>query len=79
MIYRHVAHRRCRFVTAGGKLSKARSCSRPIELRARGSAHWTLRVRTIPMGQYLVRSDAVDRLHHHQRPAGRTVWIGKVK
>jgi dienelactone hydrolase len=66
-IYRPAAHGRCRFVEPSGALSRPRSCRRPIEFVARGTAHWKLHL-TIKLarGRYLIRSDAVDRLHHHQ-------------
>jgi dienelactone hydrolase len=67
MIYRTAARGRCRFVERSGALSRPRSCRRPIEFLTRGTAHWSLRLK-IPLarGRYVIRSDAVDRLHHHQ-------------
>jgi dienelactone hydrolase len=67
MIYRRAAHGRCRFVKRSGALTRPRSCRRPIEFVARGTAHWSvkLRIRLAP-GSYLIRSVAVDRLHHRQ-------------
>jgi hypothetical protein len=67
MIYRATGHGRCRFVQRSGKLSRPRACTHPIELLARGTSHWSLRLRArVPPGHYLIRSDAVDRLRHHQ-------------
>ena len=67
-IYRKVGHGRCRFLTSHGKLSKARKCSRPLWLRARGTTHWKLRLRVrLPAGRYFVRSDAVDVARQQQR------------
>ncbi len=67
MVYRLAAHGRCRFVQLGGALSRPRSCRRPIEFVARGTAHWRLRLRiSLAPGHYLIRSVAVDRLHHRQ-------------
>jgi dienelactone hydrolase len=67
MVYRATSHGRCRFVQRSGALTRPRSCSRPIEFVARGTAHWSL---TLPLelapGRYLIRSVAVDRLHHRQ-------------
>jgi dienelactone hydrolase len=67
MIYRTAAHGRCRFVERSGALSRPRSCRRPIEFLARGASRWSLNL-VIPLapGRYKLRSDAVDRLHHHQ-------------
>jgi hypothetical protein len=62
-----VGHGRCRFVARSGALSPARSCRRPIALVARGTSRWSLRLSVaLPPGRYVIRSDAVDRLHHHQ-------------
>ena len=67
-IYRTLRHGRCRFLLANGKLSRPRSCKRPIELLARGTSRWTLRLRIpIPRGHYLARTDAVDATRRHQR------------
>jgi hypothetical protein len=74
VISRPAAHGRCRFVGANGHLSRARSCKRPIELRARGTSHWRLRLRLhLPRGRYFIRSDAVDgfRRHQHRTRASR--------
>jgi hypothetical protein len=67
MIYRLAAHGRCRFVERSGALSRPRSCHRPVEFAARGTSRWSLRLTiTVPRGRYVIRSDAVDQLHHHQ-------------
>jgi hypothetical protein len=77
MIYRNAGHGRCRFLERGGKLSRPRPCKRPIEFRARGTLHWSLRLRIpVPRGRYLIRADAVDQLRHHQcRTAASTIWV----
>jgi predicted acyl esterase len=66
-----LAHNRCRYVEATGRLSGARSCGTPIRLRAQGTGHWQMRIRGIAPGQYLITADAVDALHRHQ-PASRS-------
>jgi dienelactone hydrolase len=67
MIYRPTGGGRCRFVLRNGKLSRRRSCRRPIEYRAVGRTRWHLRLRiALKPGTYLVRSDAVDGNHRHQ-------------
>ena len=74
IIYQSAAHGRCRFLERSGRLSRPRPCSRPIEFLARGTSHWSLRLRiAAPPGHYLIRSDAVDRLHHHQRRTAASV------
>ena len=75
MIYKPASGGRCRFARHSGKLTGPRSCARPVEFLARGTSHWTLRVRMrVPAGQgYLLRSDAVDGLGHHQRHSTASV------
>jgi hypothetical protein len=65
MVYRLAAHRRCRFIERSGALSRPRSCRRPIEFVARGTSRWSLRRQlSLAPGRYLIRSVAIDRLHH---------------
>jgi hypothetical protein len=67
MVYRAASHGRCRFVTRKGALTRPRSCRRPIEFAARGTARWSLRLRvSLAPGRYVIRSVAVDRLRHRQ-------------
>jgi dienelactone hydrolase len=74
MIYHPAAHGRCRFLKRDGKLTAPRSCTRPIEFRAKGTARWTLRLSVhIPRGSYLVRADAVDGFGRHQRHSAASV------
>jgi dienelactone hydrolase len=74
MIYKPAAHGRCRFLEHRGMLSSPRPCDRPIEFLARGTSKWSLRLLTpVPPGHYLIRADAVDRLHHHQRRTAASV------
>ena len=63
-----------RFLERSGKLSRPRPCGRPIAFLARGTSSWSLRLRiAAPPGHYLVRADAVDRLHHHQLHSAASV------
>ncbi len=67
MIYRLAPHGRCRFLRRNGTFTAARSCSDPVEYRARGTSRWSLRLgMRIPLGTYYVRSDAVDGYGRHQ-------------
>jgi hypothetical protein len=53
---------RCRFVQANGRLGRARSCTRPVRLRARGTRSWKLQLKArLPRGHYRVQVRAVDR------------------
>ena len=73
-IYEPVRGGRCRFLLRGGRLTRPLPCSRRIEFLAHGTTRWTLRLRIhIPPGGYLVRSDAVDGFHRHQRHSGESV------
>ena len=75
MVYRTAAHGRCRFLGRAGKLSRARSCRRPLEFVARGTSRWSLRLRfPLAFGRYVIRVDAVDRLHHHQPRTAASVF-----
>ncbi|MGZ3441199.1 MAG: hypothetical protein ACXVDD_16880, partial [Polyangia bacterium] len=52
---------RCRRVSAAGKLGPAPSCSHRRYLRARGTAHWRLRLRhRLPRGRYVAVVRARD-------------------
>jgi hypothetical protein len=74
MIYHPAAHGRCRFLKGNGKFTTPRACTHPIEFRANGTAHWTLRLRIhVPRGSYLVRADAVDGFGRHQRHSAASV------
>jgi hypothetical protein len=73
-VYRAYRHGRCRFLRANGRLTAKRSCAKPVQFRARGMGVWSVRRhQRIPRGTYLIRSDAVDGLHHHQRHSGASV------
>jgi hypothetical protein len=73
-VYESFKHGLCRFLLAGGKLGRKRSCNRPVEFLARGTARWQLGRRLhVPAGRYLIRADAVDGLRHHQRHSGASV------
>jgi hypothetical protein len=66
----HIAHRKtrsCRFLRANGKFTKARSCSKRVWLRARGTTSWTLTVkRRLPVGFYKVWARSVDRAFNRE-------------
>jgi dienelactone hydrolase len=80
MIYRAAAHGRCRFVQRNGALSRARSCQRPIEFLARGTTHWSFRLDApLARGRYTVRSEAVDRLRHHQPRSAASVALVTIR
>jgi dienelactone hydrolase len=67
VIMRLRGHRQVQFVRANGTLTGPRSLRRLLELRARGTKHWTLRVRgKIPAGRYEVAAIAFDSAGHHQ-------------
>jgi poly(3-hydroxybutyrate) depolymerase len=79
-VYRTSGHGRCRFLLPGGGLGAKRSCARPVQFRARGTGVWSLRRHLrIPAGSYLIRADAVDGLHRHQRRSGASVVRVRVR
>jgi hypothetical protein len=55
-------HGRCRFLAANGRLSRKRSCARPLRLRARGKRSWKLQLKgRLPRGRYRMQVRAIDR------------------
>lgn len=66
---------RCRPVSAAGRLGRAQSCARRRYLRARGTSHWTLRLRRrLPRGRYVAAIRARDAAGNQRtRPARFTV------
>ncbi len=61
---------RCRFLSARGRFGAARSCRRPVFLRARGTTAWRLQLRgRFPRGRYQVSVRARDRAGNVERPA----------
>ncbi len=71
---------KCRFLNKKGKFTKARSCGRPIRLRARGKRKWhaNLKVNLKP-GRYRVTVVAVDRAGNLERPAKRNTVTFRIK
>lgn len=80
IVYRPASRGRCSFLSSKGRLTRPRACKRTIEFRARGTSHWSLRLRMpIPSGRYFVRIDAVDGFDHHQRHSGVSVLKLRVR
>ena len=74
VISRGASRGRCQFLQRNGRLSGPGSCARPIELLARGTSNWSLRLRVrLAPGPYLVRSDAVDGFGRHQRRSAASI------
>ena len=70
-----VGRNRCRFLTSNGTLaSKARKCSRPVLLRAKGTKKWRFSHRALlPRGKYHAVVRAVDKAGNKERPAKRNI------
>lgn len=59
---------RCRFYSATGRLSSARSCSRPIGIKARGTTSWRVTMKgSFPSGAYRVSVRARDGAGNQER------------
>ena len=71
------AGRRCRFVAASGKLSTARSCSKPVWLKAKGTTSWSLTTkRRLPRGTYTIQLRSRDAAGNLQASvASRTLRL----
>jgi hypothetical protein len=64
------ARQRCRFLTAAGRLTAARSCRRPVALRVRGLRRFSLSLRLrarLPRGAYTILAVATDRAGNVER------------
>jgi hypothetical protein len=62
----------CSFVTAAGRLTRPRSCARPVLLTASGHTAWKLSLRVhLPAGSYRVEARGVDTAGNRERPSGR--------
>jgi hypothetical protein len=65
-------HGRCRFLAANGRLGRARSCTRPLRLRARGKRAWKLQLKAhLPRGRYSLQARALDRRGNWEPPRRR--------
>jgi hypothetical protein len=61
------AGRRCRFVAAGGKLTTAGSCSKPVWLKTKGTTSWSLTTkRRLPRGTYTIQLRSRDAAGNRQ-------------
>ena len=64
----------CRFVRTNGKLSKRRSCKRPLALPAQGLTSWKLKVKgKLPRGRYQVWSQSTDTSGNGERKRRRVL------
>ena len=69
-ISRKAAKKKCRFVKANGKLTKARSCKKPVFVRAKGTSNWSLSLkRKLPRGKYTIQVRARDAAGNRQSQA----------
>jgi hypothetical protein len=62
-----VRGKKCRFLKRNGKLTKRRSCRKPLRLHARGKRRWSIHVSgKVPRGRYRLVVQAVDRKKHRE-------------
>jgi len=57
----------CRFLTAKGRFTRARSCRRGVFLPAKGTRRWSFRTRRLPAGRYRIGARAVDAAGNRSR------------
>jgi hypothetical protein len=81
LVYRK-ARGRCQFLAPNGRLSRPRSCARPVLLLARGISRWRLSLRvSLPLGVYTVAVHSVDtaggteRLRRHLNSAQVRLYV----
>jgi hypothetical protein len=69
--------KRCRFVSASGKLGAPRSCKKPVFARVKTVSAWQSRVADLPKGSYQVRFKLRDVLGNATaRPRAIAVKLG---
>jgi hypothetical protein len=62
----------CRFIDRHGRLTKRRSCRKPILLRAKGTTRWTFGIRVhVRPGNYRAVVRAIDTFGNKERPSNR--------
>jgi hypothetical protein len=65
--------KRCRFLNAKGRAGRARSCHKPVFLKAKGTSRWTLTIKRLPArGTYVVVVRARDASGNVGRALTRT-------
>jgi hypothetical protein len=70
--------KKCQFLKANGKLSKAGSCSRTSWLAAKGTKQWSLRLpKTLKRGSYQILTRAVDAAGNVERAHARRLAISR--
>ncbi len=71
-VLRHTSKRRCVFVAPSGHLGSARACRSPIQLLAKGAAHWRFSKKLhVKRGTYTVLVRAFDAAGNGQRTKRR--------
>jgi hypothetical protein len=66
--YRHEGGK-CRFLKRNGGFTHARSCSKRLQMRAKGAKHWHFTTKTsVPGGKYRITASAVDRAGNREKP-----------
>jgi hypothetical protein len=70
--------KRCRPLTARGRLARAKSCARRTWLPVRGASRWSFRLpKRLPAGAYAIRTRAFDFAGNVERPHGRRVKLAR--
>jgi hypothetical protein len=72
------AGKRCRFLTAGGRLTKAVTCAIPASIVASGGRHWRVHPPgALPAGKYTVVAFAIDAAGNVSKTTVRRIEVSK--
>jgi hypothetical protein len=60
---------KCRFLKKDGTFTKARSCQKRLQMRAKGTKKWHFDTSgAVPDGKYRITASAVDRAGNREKP-----------
>ena len=63
-----VSGKKCRFLASGNKFAKARSCRKPVFLKAKGTTKWSYSLKAkLGKGRYIVMARATDTAGNRSR------------
>lgn len=60
---------KCRFLKKNGRFTRARGCSKRLQMRAKGARKWSFTTSSpVPDGKYRITASAVDRAGNAEKP-----------